>query len=360
MSRKTSRSDLITGVFAVLVIASFVAVVAFVQDIERRSVGDKYSVRFDDVGGLSGAAPVIVAGRRVGRVDSINTVAVTSDTGRKVEVEVVIVIEEEFAKEVKVPNDSIVAVQMGGLFGGNQVVLKLGRSTDYVRPGDRIPTAGVAPTSFNDLMEGAGQTMKKLQEGVDKLAEVLNKDDFSRNIERTIEVLASAVERLDKGLAELQPAFGKIGPTFDSANELLAEVRAMVAQNTEGIRELVKNLQSATGRLDGMLGEGEDGVPALLQSLNTIAASMDVLLESLTDVVLDNQVNIQISMQNVRDATASLRVFARRIERDPSLLVWGDSEDEKTRAALDAQRATPNVDELSIRNSGRRPRKESD
>ncbi|MBE7492985.1 MAG: MCE family protein [Planctomycetes bacterium] len=361
MSRKGSRSDLITGAFTIGAIVAFLAVVGYLQGVGPKLEGARYSIVFDDVGGLTGSANVVVAGQRVGKVEAIRTLPVVrAEGGRQVEVEVSIIIDDAYADTVVLPVDTIASVQMGSLFGANQLVLKLGSARDVVRPGSRLPQKGQAPASFNDLFEGAEVTLKKLQVGIDKLATVIEKDDFSRNVEQTLASLASAMDRLEKGLKELEPAFGKVAPTFDAASTLLADIRKLIEENNAGIGNLVKNLESASGRLDKLMAEGDKGIPELVAGLNGIAGNLDTLLGNLNNLVLDNQLNLQISMQNIRDASASLRIFARRIERDPSLLVWGSSEDEKDRAKLDAPRAIPNVDELSIRNSGRRPRKESD
>jgi ABC-type transporter Mla subunit MlaD len=340
---------------------AFLAVVGYLQGVGPKIEGARYAIVFDDVGGLSGAANVVVAGQRVGKVDGIRTLpVVSSEGGRQVEVEVSIIIEKDFAETIVVPVDTVASVQMGSLFGANQLVLKLGKARDVVRPGQRLPQKGQAPASFNDLFEGAEGTIKKLQVGIDKLAVVLEKDDFSKNIERTLNSLASAMERLEKGLKEMEPAFTKVAPTFDAATALLDDIKKLINENNASINNLVKNLESASGRMDKLLAEGDGGVPQLVSGLNGIAANLDTLVANLNDLVLDNQLNIQISMQNIREASASLRTFTRRIERDPSLLVWGDSSGEKEAAKLDEKRAVPNVDELAIRNSGRRPRKESD
>ena len=362
MASKRGRSELITGVFAAAIILAILAVVMYLQGFTPTTQGARYIVLFDDVGGLSGSAAVIVAGQRVGRVDGIRTRQHnTPDRPRGIEVEVQLVIEQKYEDSIRIPTDTIAKVQAGGLFGGaDQVVLRLGTARDVVSPGQTLPRRGQKPTSFNDLMESTEETLKTLHSGVNKLAVVLDKDDFAPNIEQTLSLLRAAVEKLDSGLAEMRPAFGKVGPAIESADMLLADVRRLLEQNNAGIAALVRNLESASGRLDVLLADGKDGVPELVRSLNGIAGNLDGLVSNLNDLVLDNQLNFQIALQNIREASASLRVFTRRIERDPSLLVWGDSEDEKERARLDSARPLPNVDELAIRNSGRRPRKESD
>lgn len=362
MAAKRGKSELITGVFAAIVVAAVLFVVLYLQGFSPAVQGTRYLIIFDDIGGLSGSAGVIVAGQRVGRVDGIRTLQTTSpEKARGIEVEVQIVIDEKFTDTIKIPVDTKAKIQSGGLFGGtDQIVLRLGAKREIVAAGQRLPERGEEPTSFNKLFDGAAQTMKDANEAVKKLIAVIGTDQFRDNLDRTAQSLAEATDKLNKGLAELQPAFGKVEPAVESAEKLLESIRTLIEQNNASINALVKNLESASGRLDLLLADNKDGVPQLVRSLNGIAGNLDGLVANLNDLVLDNQINIQVALQNIRDASASLRVFTRRIERDPSLLVWGDSEDEKDRAKLDAARPVPNVDELSIRNSGRRPRKESD
>jgi phospholipid/cholesterol/gamma-HCH transport system substrate-binding protein len=359
MARSKSRSDLISGAFALLVIAATLGVVIYLQAVGPSVEGAAYSIVFEDVGGLGANAPVIVAGQRIGKVNSIRTVPVVSaDGARRVEVEVGIVVSEEYVDTVVVPVDTEAQVQMGTLFGGNQLILKLGKSKELVRPGQRLPVKGRPPVEINDIIESANDTIKELQVGIKKISDVLAKDEFSKNIDDSLKFMRSALEKLDKGLAEMEPAFGKVGPTFDSAQALINELRGLITNNTEAINSTLSSLQSASGKLDRMLGDDQSGVPVLVANLNDIADNLDSLVTSLNDVVVDNQLNIQISLENVREATESLRNFSRRIEADPSLLIWGG--DEEAVPGVDQPRVVPNVDEMEIRNSGRRPRKESD
>ena len=314
---------------------------------------------FEDVGGLSGNAPVIVAGQRVGKVTGIDTVPVVSAEGaRQVEVEVKIVITDDYADTVVIPSDTVARVQMGSFFGGNQLVLQLGNSTELVRAGQRFPRKGQPPVEIADIIESANDTMKELQIGIKKISEMIKEDEFTQNIERSLAFMRSALEKLDKGLTEMEPAFSKVGPTFDSAQALIDELKNLVDRNAEAIDSTLASLESATGKLDKLLGDDTDGVPVLVANLNGIADNLDALVGNINDLVLDNQLNIAISLENVRESTDSLRMFARRIEADPSLLIWGG--EEEAVPGLDRDRAVPNVDEMEIRNSGRRPRKESD
>jgi phospholipid/cholesterol/gamma-HCH transport system substrate-binding protein len=358
MARKNSRSDLITGGFALLVVVAFIGIVVYLQGLGPSVQGTRYMILFDDVGGMTSNTPVYVAGQRVGKVDSIRTIPRTEPDRARVEVEVGIIIDEQFANNVPMPVDTLARVQSGGFFGGPQIVLLLGSSPDLVAPGGRLPRMGEPPVTIDSLMLGLKGTVDSINEGLQNVAGILNDDTFYANIERSVASLSSTLTSLDSNLKELEPAFKSVGPAMENANELLAEVRKLVDENSRAITGMVSNLERASGRLDSLLADDGDGVPQLVAGLNHIAGNLDVLVDSLNDLVLDNQLNIAISLENVRETTESLRVFARRIESDPSLLVWGGKEEPA--AAAPSRDLVPHVDELAIRNSGRRPRRESD
>jgi phospholipid/cholesterol/gamma-HCH transport system substrate-binding protein len=358
MARKNSRSDLITGGFALLVIISFIGVVTYLQALGPTVRGTTYVILFTDVGGMTSNTPVYVAGQRVGKVDSIRTIPRTEPDRARVEVEVGIIIDEAHTNNIPMPVDTLARIQQGSLFGGTQVVLYLGSSPQLVAPGGRLPRLGEPPVTIDTLLIGLKGTVDRINEGLENVARILNDDTFYANIERSVASLSSTLTNLDNNLKELEPAFKTVGPAMENANELMVELRALVNENSRAINGMVGNLERASGRLDQLLADDGDGVPQLVAGLNHIAGNLDVLVDSLNDLVLDNQLNIAISLENVRETTESLRVFARRIERDPSLLVWGGKEEDA--AAPPSREGVPHVDELAVRNSGRRPRRESD
>ncbi len=357
MAKKGARSDLITGAFAVFVIVSAIFVVMFLQAVGPRVEGARYSIRFRDVGGLGGNAPVIVAGQKVGKVEKIETRAVVeSDGHRAVEVLVGIIIEDKFVSAVAIPSDTVAAVQMGGLFGGTQLVLRLGKSKTLIQPGGTLAEQGQPPVDFNTLLDSAQSTIKKLQTGLEKLAEVLNDDAFQANIKASLESLKTTLASLDKGLKDLEPAFKQVGPTIENANALVVEMRELLKNNNEAITSAIKHLEGASKGADDLLN---GDAKLLVADLRKIAENLDKLAGNLNSVVLDNQGNIAISINNVREATESIRVFARRIEKDPSLLIWG-SDDKVPEPNAPAATKSPDVDEAALKRSGRLPRRDNE
>ncbi|MHC4841537.1 MAG: MlaD family protein [Planctomycetota bacterium] len=357
MSRKNAKSDLLTGAFTLFVLLAFFGVTMYLQDFKSESTGHRYTVRFQDSGGLRPNTPVLVAGQRVGQVETVETVPV-SGTPRTIEIVVGLIIDDEFASKVSLPVDTVAQVTKQGLLGNIVLTLVMGQSTDTIKPGGAFPQLGRPATDIGDLVKVANLTIKKLDEGLEGIVKELGKPEVKDDLSASIASLKNALEILEKGLGKMEPAFEKVPEALESTQALVDEIRALITDNRESMDRIVVNLESTTSKFDKLMGEDESAVPHLVSNLNLIANNLDDLVANLNDVVLDNKLSMNISMENIRETTDSLRVFAKRIENDPSLLVWGDDNSEQP--GLDQTRPTPNVDELEIRNSGRRPRKESD
>lgn len=358
MSKSSSKSNYITGVFTVIVMLSVFGLVMYLQGFKSDIEGERYAVRFADSGGISANAAVLVAGQKVGKVEHVVIWPVNDAGSQNIKVLVKFIIDEEYASKINIPIDTVATVAQQGLFGSSSLSLNLGSSSDFVKPGATLPNAGKPPTEIGQILEAAEMTVKRLNEGFEGIIEVLENKDTKDNLQDSLKHLSSALKTLDEGLTQMKPAFSSAGGAIESTKALAEEIQALIADNRESMDRIVSNLESTTSKFDAMMGEGENGVPHLVAGLNAIANNLDELVANLNDVVLDNKLSINISMENIRETTDSLRVFAKRIENDPSLLVWGD--DQSQQPGLDQPRPTPNVDELEIRNSGRRPRKSAD
>jgi len=356
MKSRARKSDLITGIFGAGVIVAAAFIVLFLQAWGPPIKGNRYTVKFSDVGGLGGSAPVFVAGQKVGRVEKIETRPVLKGGTRSVEVDVGIVIDEEFAAAIELPRDTQAQVQMSSFFGGSNLILRLGKDRETVKPGETLPLEGRPPVGLNELVEAAHATVLKLQTGLENLATVLNDKDLTASIRSSLLALQSTLEQFDKGMREIGPAFEKVGPTVDSANSLLIEMRNLIKTNNESITSALTHFNAATRSADDLLA---GDVKFLVADLRLIADNMDKLVNNMNNVVLDNQGNIAITLQNIRESTESIRTFSKRIEANPSLLIWGTNEP-APEAGEAAPRKSRDVDEWALRNSGRLPRREKD
>lgn len=357
MKSRARKSDLITGIFGVGVIAACAFILLFLQAVGPPVRGERYTIHFSDVGGMTGSAPVLVAGQKVGKVETITTKPVVLEGGRReVEVEVGIVIEEEFADVVEIPTDTIAQVQMSSFFGGSQLILRLGKDRTMVQPGKALPLKGRPPVGLNELVEAAHTTIVKLQEGVENLATVLNDKELTASIRASLLALQSTLEQFDKGMKEIGPAMEKVGPTVTNANALLSEIRLLIKANNDNISGALTHFNSAARNADNLLA---GDVKLLVADLRLIADNMDKLVGNMNNLVLDNQGNIAVAIQNIRESTESIRTFSKRIEANPALLIWGTNEAAPA-AGEAAPKRTRNVDEWALRQSGRLPRREQD
>lgn len=357
MSKSLKKSNLMVGAFSFFVIAAFIVVVLMLQVVKLDAEGAVYSVRFADVGGLSTNSGVYVAGQRIGKVETIDTRPVVDGNKRRIEVDVRFRLSESYSKRIAIPVDTQAAVQSGGFFGAPKLVLLLGDSDEMVPDGKRLPKVGKPPVELNELLEHGKKTMGKLDKSVENLNKILGDENLATSVNNSLKSLEKTLATLEKGLETIEPAFDDVPDTVASTKALIEDIKKLIEDNNKNITETLESLNSAATRVDNMLGDEKNGVPKLVGGLNTVADDLDTLVNNLNRIIVDNELNVQVSLENVRDTTESLRVFARRIEADPSLLVWGSDEDDVPGTG---EPRTTSVDELRVRNSGRRPRKEAD
>ena len=102
------------------------------------------SAVFDDVGPLTVAAPVKIAGFKVGYVKAINL----QSQGRKAVVFLCL-----NAGIANIPEDSAASILTAGLLGGVYVVITPGAAATYLRPGSNM---GITESAFSleHLMKG--------------------------------------------------------------------------------------------------------------------------------------------------------------------------------------------------------------
>ena len=355
MSRKSARSDIITGVFALGVVLSVFFVVLFLQTWRPGAEGANYLIQFSDSGGITTSSPVVVAGQRVGRVTSV--LATPIGGTRDIEVRVSFMIDPEYSETIRIPIDSTANIRMAGLIGGKEMVLILGSASTYLRPGDNRALVGNPPTNLGDTLVSLQETLHLVQSGVQKLGALISDDKFVKSLGNSAALLESSLRRLDEGLEEIGPALEKVAPTIDGANDLILELRALLKENNENLSSTIKHLENAAKGADSILSK-EGAVPKLVDELNLVSGNLNKLVTNLNALVVDNQIDVAVAINNIREASASIRVFARRIEADPSLLVWGGGEEDVPGTKIGPP--VSDIDEWALRRSGRLPRRESD
>jgi phospholipid/cholesterol/gamma-HCH transport system substrate-binding protein len=127
MSRSPTR-DFIVGLFVVAGLGAMAYLSMNVGGYTFRGDGGlTLFAAFDQTGGLKVRAPVVIAGVRVGQVDSI-----ALDTNFRARAKL------NLESTLKLPVDTSASIVTAGLLGDRYISLQLGGEERYLQPGDEI------------------------------------------------------------------------------------------------------------------------------------------------------------------------------------------------------------------------------
>jgi len=125
---KSSTRDLMVGVFVLIGIGAIAWLSIQVGGLSYKGPGGlKLVALFDEIGGLSPRAPVVISGVKVGQVKTI-------DLYEDMRAEVVI----EVDGRLELPIDTSASIRTSGLLGNQFVQLEPGGDIDLLQDGDRI------------------------------------------------------------------------------------------------------------------------------------------------------------------------------------------------------------------------------
>jgi phospholipid/cholesterol/gamma-HCH transport system substrate-binding protein len=120
--------DFVVGLF---VLVGLVAIAYLSMTVGGLSFGDQGGLtlyaRFDEIGGLKVRAPVVIAGVKVGQIESIR---LGQDFRARVEM--------DLDSHLEVPIDTTASIMTSGLLGDQYVSLQLGGEEKDLKPGEEI------------------------------------------------------------------------------------------------------------------------------------------------------------------------------------------------------------------------------
>lgn len=285
------RVRVIVGGFVVACLAAF-AIVVVSLSAERGFFRPRYRLvaHFENVLGLQANAPVWLAGREVGRVESVRF----GELGGRHPIEVELRIDTDVQELVR--GDSTASVGTIGVLGDSYVEIGIGTlSAGPLRDGDEIAT--VTPVGLGALISKAGlalDSIASLAEDVDGVVGQLRSGELGRNLAETAHALNDlALEVRDgDGLLHSLVYDNYAGGGVESIERSLASLEHILnaVRTGEGIlhdliyketneQDLVVEVLEAGARLNSILakvdrGEGTFGLmlndPTLYEDLKIL------------------------------------------------------------------------------------------
>ena len=275
------------GLVSVAIIALFVWVCFFLAGRNLLSSENTYYAIFDNSGGINISSPVVVNGKKVGRVSTIEFV---SETDHRIKMGIGI------KKKYKLPKGSVASVESLGLMSGSGVVIYLGNETEMLPSGEFLdgqqkpdllaqlaPIVGIVISvldkkTVGDLGESLAALHATLENAKNTVEEVnmLLKSNRPR-IDKAftnIEVFSTALKDKKDDLANAITNFSAISDTLAAA-EIGAAVRSL-KESLHQAETLLAKVNTGQGSVGQLLNND-----TLYDNLEKSSRQLNLLLQDL-------------------------------------------------------------------------------
>ncbi|MDE6694243.1 MAG: MlaD family protein, partial [Bacteroidales bacterium] len=209
------------GIISIVIVLLFVWVGFFLAGRNLLTSENTYYAVFENTGGVNIASPVMVNGKKVGRVSTLDFV---SDTDYRIKMGIGV------KKKYKIPKGSVASVESMGLMSGSGVVLYLGNETEILPSGEWLEGQ-----QKPDLLASLSP-MKDMLESI-----LISMDSVMGNINKIMG--NQAVEDLSFTISSLKTSMENLSQLTDHANDILAA-------NKGKVRGIVDNLNKVAGNME--------------------------------------------------------------------------------------------------------------
>jgi phospholipid/cholesterol/gamma-HCH transport system substrate-binding protein len=313
------------------VLGALVILVVFVAAIRGCRPGPEnvsmYAASFSNIAGLNLRADVRFGGVQVGQVTSIEP-----DPEDRAK----ILVTMEVADNIPVNRASVATIEQVSLTAEKHLEISTGSAdAALLAGGDRI-AAGAGTSGLIDMsqLEGVTSRLETLLDGLIVLvgngpseaggssehAAAVDVPMLLESLKITLEDSAAAARELTGLIADNREGFGdvvrQLGTLETSANELVAELSNLIAENRQPLNASLVNVQRLT----------ED----MSRQMDQLAASLTVGLRhledtggNLSDFVDDQRPALEDIVRNLRDTTANLRRLSGMLADQPDALLRG-------------------------------------
>lgn len=280
--KSTFTRELWIGVLGIIAIFTIYLLINFFKGINIFSTGEKYYVKFSNIGEIVNTSPIFINGYKVGHVSNVIYNFEKPDE---------VYVEMHLDNQIRLPEGSVALINTK-LLGSSTISLAFGKSETILLPGDTIE--GRMNTG---AMDEAGEMLPKITAMLPKLDSILVSlnstlanpaiNSSVNNIETLTAELNSTARLLNKILADDIPV------AADKLVEIEDDLLKMSAQLSEvdynsliaSLEASLTNIQNITAALNN--GEGTVGMllkdSTLYNRLNNTTEAATLLLEDLKE-----------------------------------------------------------------------------
>jgi len=301
------RLSLVVGAFVLVAVGA--AAIAILSLSSQQGVWrDRYRLvgYFDNVQGLIPNAPVWLAGKQVGRVESVTF---EDRAEGKPAVRVVLQIDRDVSEQIRANSSASIGTM--GLLGDRYVEVSLGtRDLPVLSDGDELRT--VSPTDINLVIEKGASALESVAVLAANLNEVVS--DFRANV---------GGERLADSIG----AVGNIVQQIETGDGLL---HSLIYDEYEGSG--VQSIERSLATFEGILDEIAHGDGVLHSLIYDELQEQDLVLEALAAGAKANSILAKVDSG---EGTLGLLVNDPTLYEEIKLLVGGARRSAVVRTMID-------------------------
>ena len=310
-----SNEEIKVGVVVAVAALLFLVALVFVGGVNllhKKKV--EYNAYFKFAGGLEPGSLVRFGGFKVGTIKS-------ASLDRENTTRVRIVLQVEPGTPIR--TDSTVRISSLGFLGENYLEISAGtRGAALLPPGGEISTVEIVQLAdvFNNvnnitvnatklvndlddrilaLSDNANQLIKSLNDVVSPG----NKEHFSSLLANSDGLLKESRPHMEKTLANLDTASGKISPAIDNLNGTMSKANKL------------------TDHLDDVVVENRKEIHDTLLRLQTSLVDAQRMINDLDDTLGTNRGNLDETLENIRATSENLKEFTDTLKQRPYSLI---------------------------------------
>ena len=278
--KSTFTRELWIGVLGIIAILIIYLLINFFKGINIFSTGEKYYVKFSNIGEIVNTSPVFINGYKVGHVSTVRYNFNNPDE---------VYVEMHLDNQLQMPVGSVALINTK-LLGSSTISLALGNGATMIQPGDTIE--GRMNTG---AMDEAGEMLPKITAMLPKLDSILvslNSTLANPAINKSVNNIETLTAELNNTATLLNSVLkNDIPVAADKLIKIEDDLLKMSAQLSEvdynkligSLEASLNNIQEITTALNN--GEGTAGMllkdEALYNKLNNTAEAATLLLEDL-------------------------------------------------------------------------------
>ncbi len=278
--KSTFTRELWIGVLGIIAILIIYLLINFFKGINIFSTGEKYYVKFSNIGEIVNTSPVFINGYKVGHVSNVIYNFNNPDE---------VYVEMHLDNQLQMPVGSVALINTK-LLGSSTISLALGNGDTMIQPGDTLE--GRMNTG---AMDEAGEMLPKITAMLPKLDSILvslNSTLANPAINKSVNNIETLTAELNNTATLLNSVLkNDIPVAADKLIKIEDDLLKMSAQLSEvdynkligSLEASLNNIQEITTALNN--GEGTAGMllkdEALYNKLNNTAEAATLLLEDL-------------------------------------------------------------------------------